>query len=111
MNVAAVRNNLRYAGWDQIGEPSGRRWRVFVLRPTDPRPQLQLVPIVRRGGGVLLLLTLFWKRLVRGLRRDHRWSVEVVPLGLDMRYLSRVDVVEGRDAAIERADRGHVRDS
>ena len=93
LNEAAARNNLRYAGWDEVEAPSGERWRVGIVRPDESS----------RSWANLWLVALALSRLRRALRRDRRWRVEVVAPNASWQYASVAAFVDGRDAAIDRA--------
>ena len=97
MNDTAARNNLRYAGYDEVAAPTGERWRVRIVRPTDPRHAPIGTSVTR------FMVALLEARVRRVLLRDRRWSVELAAPNVAWHYASVVETVDGRDAAIERA--------
>jgi hypothetical protein len=96
VNVAAARNNLRYAGYDDAQESTGQRWTVRVVRPTDPRWSW--------AAGNWYTVGFTWRRVVRWLRRDDRWFVEALAApDTDWRKAVFVAELQNQGAAIERA--------
>jgi hypothetical protein len=96
-----IRTELKIAHSVTVCGIDGQARQIKIVRTSDPRPG-------RSWGLPLFRLIWFWyTRLVRLLKRDRRWSVEML-LGehrawIDWHRAEVVDVVDGRDGAFERA--------